>query len=92
MAMVTMMVEEVHERTCRQQQERQDPKQVGPVLCQQEKECDGKKTGQNPFAADGHASGMFRMTWLRHDDTPCRFSTLKPMDIVQLPGQWLQIV
>jgi hypothetical protein len=85
--MMSMVVEEVHERTCRQQQVREDPKQVGPVLCQQEKECNGKKTGQNPFGPGGHASGMIRVSQLTHGDTPCRFSTLKPVDVLQLPGQ-----
>ena len=74
MAMVPMPVEQVHEGTCRQQQVRENPKQMGPVFCQQEKERDRKKSGQNRSGPAGHAA-VFKAAWLMHGDLPVGLPT-----------------
>jgi hypothetical protein len=66
--MVAMSMEHVHERACEQQQVGEDAEQVGPMLCQQEKERDRKKSGQDPSGTAGHAVPVFMVVWLKHDD------------------------
>jgi hypothetical protein len=77
MPVVTMVMEQVHERACEQQQVGENPEQVSPMLCEQEEECDGKEPGQDPFGPGGHAAGMFSVAWWMHGDSPCSVIYLK---------------
>lgn len=77
-------VEEVHQRTCRQQQERQGAHHVGPVLAQQEeaghREEAEEDPGQRGAPLRAGAGCVVWTEWMVDHDPPRRLCGLGPSD------------